>query len=88
MNFLRNIKIFKSINEYAKPTETLIIGVLVGILLGLTSLAFLPVDVKKEHHNTGINLCGSIENVELIQISVTSKIKYVQCVDGRKFRNF
>ena len=88
MSFLHKFNVIRNINEYARPTETLILGTLFGILLGMTAVLFLPVDVKEEHHDSGIRLCGDIDNIKLIQISIMSKIKYVECLDGRKFSNF
>jgi hypothetical protein len=74
-------------NKVVRSKEALIIGFLAGLVTGATLGGFVvPTVVKTDVYENPLELCGSVDNVELTVFYFHGTLKHVECKDGRKFR--
>lgn len=85
------LKPFKSpFNKVVRSHEALFLGLLLGFLLGLVAIAFIPVVVDKDVYENPVSeaLCGKMDNIEYVRFDYLGRLQEVKCKDGRVLNSF
>lgn len=71
-----------SFNNIVRSHEAAIIGLLLGIIMGVTSMFFVPIVVSEDQLLILPEYCDSIKYTEKVYFSYTGKIIKAVCKNG------
>lgn len=75
-------------NKIVRSNEAGFVGILIGIMIGVALMVFVPTHVENTHYKKPATLCGGADKVKYINYTHIGTVKKVKCTDGRELTDF
>lgn len=75
-------------NKIVRSNEAGLIGILLGILIGVALMIFVPTHIETTNYKKPTTLCGDVDKVKFVNYTHIGTLKEVKCTDGRSLTDF
>ena len=70
-------------NKVVRSHEAGVVGILIGILIGVGLMVFVPTHIESNHYKKAATLCGGVDKVTYVNYNHIGTVKKIKCTDGR-----
>jgi hypothetical protein len=70
-------------NKIVRSNEAGFVGVLIGIIIGIMLMLFVPTTISEKDFKKPLEICGSPDNIKTVYYMGTGKFSRVSCVEKK-----